>query len=278
MELLIGPERLQNPEAESPNPMRAFRIEVNADSMVQMNEAAEKKDRMEFLVANGQFMKQASEMAASAGAAAPILVPLIMEMWKFGVTGFRVGKTIEGAFDEAAEKFKQMALNPQPPKPDPEMMKVQAQQQSEQARLQHDQQVADRQAAHEQQVAQEQAMHAQAEAGAKMQLEGQKMQAEADHRQREMLGQAQLEQYKVQAQAQLEEQKIEAEDRRSLREDEFNRWKVEQENKTKIEVAEIAAGAAIDAAQMKQAEDAVDGKLCEASTGPVSNAITTTRT
>jgi hypothetical protein len=227
MELLIGPERLQNPEAESPNPMRAFRIEVNADSMVQMNEAAEKKDRMEFLVANGQFMKQASEMAASAGAAAPILVPLIMEMWKFGVTGFRVGKTIEGAFDEAAEKFKQMALNPQPPKPDPEMMKVQAQQQSEQARLQHDQQVADRQAAHEQQVAQEQAMHAQAEAGAKMQLE---------------------------------EQKIEAEDRRSLREDEFNRWKVEQENKTKIEVAEIAAGAAIDAAQMKQAEDAVDGK------------------
>ena len=33
--LLMGQERLMDPEAESPNPLRAFRIEVNADSMVQ---------------------------------------------------------------------------------------------------------------------------------------------------------------------------------------------------------------------------------------------------
>ena len=125
--LLVGPERLQDPEAESPNPLRAFRIEVNADSMIQMNEAAEKRDRMEFLTANGAFMEKATMMAAQAGAAAPIIVPLIMEMWKFGVTGFKVGKTIEGQFDEATEKLKAMAGQPMP---DPAQMQEQAMQQA----------------------------------------------------------------------------------------------------------------------------------------------------
>ena len=123
MALLVGPERMQNPQAEAPNPLRAFRIEVNADSMIQMNEAAEKRDRMEFLTANGAFMEKATMMAAQAGAAAPIIVPLIMEMWKFGVTGFKVGKTIEGQFDEAAEKLKAMAGQPMP---DPAQMQEQA--------------------------------------------------------------------------------------------------------------------------------------------------------
>jgi hypothetical protein len=47
---------------------------------------------------------------------------LLMEMLKFGVTGFRVGKTIEGAFDETAEKLKQLASQPPaPPQPDPKL-------------------------------------------------------------------------------------------------------------------------------------------------------------
>lgn len=222
MALLIGEERLQNPEAESPNPMRAFRIEVNADSMVQMNEEAEKAARMEFLTANGAFMKQAAEMAASAGPAAPILVPLIMEMWKFGVTGFKVGKTIEGAFDEAAEKFKQMASQPpQPPPPDPEMMKVQAQAQESQARLQHDQQVAQ--------------MNAQIEAG-RSQQESQMKQADAQIT-------AQREAAVAQAEHGREMMRLQAEDQQHQREDAFNRWKVIQDNETKIKVAEISADA-----------------------------------
>ena len=128
MALLVGPERLQDPQAEAPNPLRAFRIEVNADSMIQMNEAAEKRDRMEFLTANGAFMEKAVLMVAQAGAAAPVIVPLIMEMWKFGVTGFKVGKTIEGQFDEAADKLKAMAA--QAPPPDPAAMQEQAMQQA----------------------------------------------------------------------------------------------------------------------------------------------------
>lgn len=127
MALLVGQERLMDPEAESPNPLRAFRIEVSTDSMIQMNEAEEKRDRMEFLTANGAFMEKATALTAQAGVAAPIIVPLIMEMWKFGVTGFKVGKTIEGQFDEATEKLKQLASQPKPPPPpDPAMVKIQA--------------------------------------------------------------------------------------------------------------------------------------------------------
>ncbi len=140
MTLLVGEERLMDPEAESPNPLRAFRIEVNADSMVQMNEAQEKTDRMEFLVANGQFMEKAMALTANAGEAAPVIVPLIMEMWKFGVTGFKVGKTIEGQFDEAIDKLKALAQQPKQPAPDPEMMKLQAEQQRHQDEMKMEQQ------------------------------------------------------------------------------------------------------------------------------------------
>lgn len=224
--LLVGPERMTNPKAESPNPLRAFRIEVSADSMIQMNEAAEKKDRMEFLTANGTFMEKATMMTAQAGAAAPIIVPLIMEMWKFGVTGFKVGKTIEGQFDEAADKLKEMAKNPPPPKPDPEMAKVEAQKAKDQATLQHDSQVA--------------------------QMEGQqevaRINAEASARERELRMEAMMEQQRNA----MEDQRARGE---AMMNAQFERFKALLDAKTKIEVAEIAAGATLDAAQICAAKE-----------------------
>lgn len=119
LKLLLG-ERAQDPNAESTNPMRSFRIEVVADSLIYLDEQMERQSRMEFLDAQSQFMERFVLLMQQAGPAAPALVPLGMEMWKFGVTGFKVGKTIEGAFDEAAEKLKQIAAQPpQPPQPTP---------------------------------------------------------------------------------------------------------------------------------------------------------------
>lgn len=217
MALLVGQERLQNPEAESPNPLRAFRIDVNADSMIQMNEGQEKQDRMEFLTANATFMEKATMMTASAGQAAPIIVPLIMEMWKFGVTGFKVGKTIEGQFDEATEKLKAAAAKPQQPKPDPEMMKVQAQQQADAQRLKHDQQMAVME--HQQ---------AQSESQLTMQREQQ----------------ASQEKIALDAQAKTIEDAMHA--REISEKYAFERWKVQEDNNTKITVAEIGREAQLD--------------------------------
>lgn len=130
MALLIGPERMQNPDAEEgPNPLRSFRVEVAADTMVYMDEQSEKKDRIEFLTAVGTFF----EKAAAVGMQAPQLIPLLMELAKFGITGFRVGKNIEGTIDEAIDQLKQAAAAPkQPPPPDPKMQVAQIQAQTAQ--------------------------------------------------------------------------------------------------------------------------------------------------
>lgn len=104
-------------ELLSSSPLRDFRIEVNADSLVQMDENMEKQNRVEFLTSVSGYM----EKAAMVGAQAPQLVPLLMELLKFGVTGFKVGKQVEGTIDQALEQMRQAALNPQPPPPDPKL-------------------------------------------------------------------------------------------------------------------------------------------------------------
>jgi len=101
-------------------PLRNFRIEIAADSMVQIDEQEEKQSRVEFLTAVGAFVKGAAEV----GAAAPALAPLLMELLQFGVRGFKVGKSVEGTMDQALEQLKQQAAQPQA-RVDPEEMKKQ---------------------------------------------------------------------------------------------------------------------------------------------------------
>ena len=102
-----------------------------------------------------------------------------MDLLKFGVQGFRVGRTLEGEFDTFAdaekEKQAQAQANPQPPAPDPEMIKAQAEQQ-------------------------------------KMQM------------------QAQIKQMEMQAEAEREAQRLE-----------FDKYKLELENNTKVLIAEMSA-------------------------------------
>jgi hypothetical protein len=140
MALLVGEQRMQVPESPAsdeipggPNPLRQFRVEVAADTLVYMDEQAEKESRMEFLTANAGFLQNMVGAMQQAGPAAPALVPLLMEIWKFGVGGFRIGKTIEGAFDEAAEQVKAILSQPPQPQPDPklETAKLEAQTQAQ---------------------------------------------------------------------------------------------------------------------------------------------------
>ena len=157
------------------NPMRTFRIEIATDSMLYADEQQEKTDRVEFLQATSQFIEKAIQGAQ----AVPELTPLLMDLLKFGVQGFRVGRTLEGEFDTFAdaekEKQAQAQANPQQPEPTPEMIKAQAEQQ-------------------------------------KAQME------------------AQIKQMEMQAEAQREAQRLE-----------FDRYKVELENNTKVLIAELSA-------------------------------------
>ena len=176
-------------------PVRSFRIEVASDSLVEMDEAGEKQARTEFLQAFGQAMGQALPIIQ----AAPEFAPLIGETLQFVVCTFKGGRQLENALEMAIEQGKQ----PKPQQPNPEMLKMQADQQAQQAQMAAEQQKA--------QIAQ--------------QLEQAKLQASAE-----------LEQFKAQTAMQLEQMKQAAETERAT-------YKAQLEAQTKLEIAQINADA-----------------------------------
>jgi F0F1-type ATP synthase membrane subunit b/b' len=209
------------------NPLRNFRIEVDADSLVQIDEQQNKRDRVEFLTAFGGFMREALPV----GQQSPELVPMLVELIKFGIGGFKQAKPIEGVLDVALEQMKQKQAGPQQQKPDPEMMKMQAQQQSDQMRVQADTQAAQ----------------------AKMQSDIQMTQAKA---QAEM----QIEQMKMQHAAQLEQQKLQFEGQLKNMEMQAAKERTELEAATKIMVARIGANPGLDI-PMIEAQQAASEKV-----------------
>ena len=231
MALLVGPERLKDPEADSPNPMRMFRIEVNADSLVQLDDQAEKDAAKDYLATMAKFL----EIGAQIGAQSPALLPTIMDMIRWVSQRYKIGKNFEGTLDQALQGMLQAA---QQPKPNPDMMKIQEDAKAKQAQLQHDQQKAQQEG----------------------QLEQMRIQAESAAKEKQMQIQAQVDQHRITTEAQRDQFIKQAEF-------DFKRWEIEQENivklttndkdnATKIEVAEIAAKATLDAAQMSAAKQA----------------------
>lgn len=99
-----------------------WRISIQPDSMAQVDYSKEKQERIEFLGAVSTYM----EKAVQALAATPQLIPLSITLLKFGISGFRVSKEIEGAIDKALKDMEQAVQNPPPKPPDPAMIKAQA--------------------------------------------------------------------------------------------------------------------------------------------------------
>jgi hypothetical protein len=216
------------------NVLRAFRIEVATDSMVYQDEQQEKQDRMEFLQACSMFM----EKAVQAGQFAPPLIPLAVELLKFGVTGFRVGKAMEGTIDEAADQLRQQAAQQMAnPQPNPEMVKAQAAQQ--QTQLQ------------EQNKAQMQQMQLQHDAALKQLDLQHDEKVEALKAQAQQAGEA----AKLQYQAQCDALQRQHEAAMKQMEDNFNRWKTQYDNDTKVLVAQIAAETSIKTTAMSASDE-----------------------
>jgi hypothetical protein len=113
--------------------LREFRIDIETDSTIRMDEEAEKSSRMEFMTAASQLITEAASVPKE-------MIPAVGELFLFAVRGFKVARNLERTFEDALEQLKHA-----PPKPDPEMMKVQAKAQSDmqiaQAKSQADMQV-----------------------------------------------------------------------------------------------------------------------------------------
>jgi len=223
--------------------VRAFRIEVETDSLVELDEAQEKSDRMEFLTAASGFIEKAIQ-------APPELAPLLGEMLMFGVRSFKAGKGMEASLEQFIQAASEKAKQPQQPQPNPEMLKLQADQQSSQMNMQLEQ--AKMQAA--QQLEQGKFQLEQAKMQAAQQADQMRLQADMQAAQQKAELDAQLEQSRMAHAEMLEQSKQEHEARLKQMELEsraqLEREKSQLDNATKIEVAQISAQTAIDTASM----------------------------
>jgi len=235
IQLLMG-DRAMNPESETQEgPLMGFRIEVSSDSMVQMNEEQEKNDRVQFLGAVSGFLRD----AMAAVQQAPQLAPLSALLLKYGVSGFKVGKTVEGAIDQMIDQLTQEAQNPQP-KPSKEEMAAQANLQAEQ------------------QKAQLQAMLKDREIQAEKELELARQQFQAQEEQNRNQLEAQRSQLEARLEAQLEMQR-----QANARELESMRGQIQvliasMNNEARLEQAQITAQTTLTSQQINAAESADD--------------------
>jgi len=172
------------------NVLNNFRIEVSSNSLIEIDEQQEKQDRMEFLTAVGTYMEKAILLP-------PQLHAVAGELLLYGVRGFRTGRQLEGQIDDALESLKETSQ--QPPKPDPEMIKMQAEQQ--------------RQAGEDQRAQQKQV--------ADVQLGQQKLAADQQNAQMRASNEMQLAQLKAQNQQALEQEKIASAERIAMHKDDL---------------------------------------------------------
>ena len=118
---------------------RGFRVDVETDSTVEMDAGQTQEARTEFLTSAGNFLNNALPVMQSS----PDLTPLMGEMLLFAIRGYRAGRTLESAFEEAVQGIKeqleqQQQAEQQGPPPDPaaeaEALKIQQQMQLEGAK------------------------------------------------------------------------------------------------------------------------------------------------
>lgn len=204
--------------------LRNFRIEVDSDSLVEIDEQGEQKARMEFLKAAGGFI-------ANAVKAPPQLAPLMGEMLMFGVRGFHIGASIENAFETAMEQLSQ----PQQPQSDPNQIKIQSDMQQAQIKAQTDDQMHQRE----------------------MALEQQRLMIEAQLREQEQRNQAAIEQHRNEMEAQREADRMRHEEMmehiKASSNAQLELLLAKLDRMTKLEVAEIGAQTTLSTAQISAA-------------------------
>lgn len=103
------------------NKIRPFVLDIETDSTIFPDEQAEKALRNEFL----QAFTVTTGALAQLVAAAPEAAPLAGAMLRFALAPYRAGREMDGAIDEFTDAIVNKAQ--QPPPPNPEMIKAEAQ-------------------------------------------------------------------------------------------------------------------------------------------------------
>ena len=197
------------------NPVhREFRLDIETDSTIRMDDDAEKSARVELVTAVGGFL----DKAVMAGSTAPEIIPMLGELMMFAIRSFKSARPIEQAFEDAMDALQKSAN--QPKGPPPEVQKAMAEGQVKLT-------IAAQQAKLDAQIAQAQQQAEAQQEAVKNQME----QARKDH---DLQLQAQLEQHKAQLQAATQMQVQELKNQ-------FEAQKVQYETAAKIHIANLEA-------------------------------------
>jgi hypothetical protein len=228
-------------EMLSNSTIRDFHIAVEADSLAQIDEQAEKQGAQEAIQAIGLFLREAIPMISQA----PETLPMASEMLLFLVRRFRAGRGLESAVERAMKALQDKAdqAAQQQPSPPPEMLQMQAEQQAEQMRMQA-------QAQSEQMKMQADAQLAQAQAQLDMQMHQAKVQAEM-----------QLAQMKADFETVKQNNELQIKAREMAGKEEYERWKAELDAATKIMVARIGSNPGIDLPVVEAAAAQITNEL-----------------
>lgn len=152
------------------DPTRRFKIDIETDSTIAINETQAKADKAEMLQSVTGFLQQMIQIRQGM----PEALPLCGEMLQEVVRTYRCGRNLENAIEEFVEQAKQAAeaAKNAPPAPDPKMIEAQGKMALEQAKSQHSMQIENMKAQHDIQLAQAKAAleqtRAQFDAGKKL--------------------------------------------------------------------------------------------------------------
>ncbi|KVN72804.1 molecular chaperone [Burkholderia stagnalis] len=234
--------------------MRHFRLDIETDSTLKMDQLQEKADRTELLKAVGDFLTAASN-------ARPELVPLLGQMLMFAVRAFPVGKQLESALqatiDALEKKAKAMQDAPSPPTPEQirantALQIAQGKQQGEMAiegaRMQFEREKLAGEQQGDMLKARLDAWVAQQEQAAQAAQAAQEQRLEAQRAVLEQHTEMVAERMRAEMQAQTEAMK-----------QQFALLIAQLNNAARVEVAEIAAQSTLDAAQASAARTATEG-------------------
>lgn len=180
------------------DPIRGFRVSIESDSMVAIDEALDKQKGNEFLQAVGGFL----EGGMKAMQMAPVIAPFISEGLLYITRRYNAGRSMEASIEQMGQGFMQMAQQAMSqPKQDPEVIKAQAQAQQSQAEAQTKMQM-------QQQEMQGKAQLSQFEMQQRMALEEKKAQQQLALDERKALQQLALDQKQADAQLQIDREKM----------------------------------------------------------------------
>jgi hypothetical protein len=211
---------------------RGYKVDVETDQTNAVDDAEEKQQRTEFLSTMTGLMEKTIPLAMQL----PAMKPLVKESVMFLVKGFKAGRSLEETFEETFAQLEKMPA-PEPP-PDPEMMKLQAEEKRAQTQLQFEQQKAGQEAQVRQQEAAQGVQLEQQKAARDAQLKTQQAEHDRQIRETELAHQMQLEQFKVYSQIELLQRKQEADMQMKAREFEQASLMKEREFHHQKEMAE----------------------------------------